>query len=420
MRYSFLHAADLHLDSPLRGLDRYQDAPVAALRDATRRAFENLVRRALELPVAFVILAGDVFDGDWKDFRSGLWFAGRLRELTRAGIRVYLLSGNHDAESKLTKELDWPQGVHVFRTSSPETVVDEATGAVLHGQGFARAAITADLASGYPNARPGALNIGVLHTALDGREGHDPYAPCSKDTLIGKGYDYWALGHVHRREVIAREPWIVFPGNLQARHAREIGEKGATVVSVADGRIVAVDHESFDVVRFAPVRVDASACARRGECANAVAEALSRARDDAAGRLLAARVELAGVTAAHQELIRHRDAFLAECQDRANGLHDVWLEKLVVATRPPANASGRDIAEQLELDVEELRAAALAATRGDLDALLDKLPPGLDPQREGFDLRDDATLRALAADARDDVVRRLLDAAAGTGSEVDE
>lgn len=415
--FRFLHAADLHLDSPLRGLEKYEAAPTERIRNATRRAFEALVRRARELRVEFVILAGDLFDGDLRDFNSALWFAARLRELTNDGIRVYLLAGNHDAEGRMTRDIAWPTGVRVFATSAPETVIDEPTGAVLHGQGFAKAETTDDLASRYPSARSGALNIGVLHTALDGREGHGRYAPCSKDTLIAKGYDYWALGHVHQREVVSRQPWIVFPGNLQARHVRELGAKGATVVSVREGRIESVEHESFDVVRFSIERIDVTRCTRRGECVDAVESALEAARGAADGRMLAARVEIVGASAVHIELHRERETFVTECRDRGNALRDVWLEKIVIATKAPPKASGGDVIEQLALDDSEQRRAALAAARQELDTLLEKLPPGLDLVREGLDLRDETSLMTLLEEARDEVVLRLLDS--GSESETE-
>jgi len=408
--FKFFHAADLHIDSPLRGLERYDEAPMEEIRSATRRAFENLVRRAIEESVAFVILAGDVFDGDWKDFGTGLWFAARLRELTNEGIRVYIVAGNHDAQGKMTMSLTYPEAVRTFRTSAPESFVDEPTGVVLHGQSFAKAATTEDLASNYPASQAGAFNIGVLHTALTGREGHDPYAPCSPDSLRGKGYDYWALGHVHEREIVSEEPWIVFPGNLQARHIRETGAKGATLVTVADGRITSVTAEVFDVVRFARLEVDVGSCVSRSECEDAVAAKLADARNEADGRLLAARVEVTGRSAANPVLRREVGAFVAACRDRANALSDVWVEKVKIGTRDAVAASGSDIVESLDLDSPELREVVLAAVKADLATLLDKLPAHVDLAGDGLDLRSDATLLGLMDDARDEVVRRLVEA----------
>lgn len=409
MGYSFLHAADLHIDSPLRGLERYEEAPVEAIRGATREAFANLVQDAIDRQVAFVILAGDVFDGNWRDYGTGLWFAARLRELVGNGIRVYLLAGNHDAAGKMTAQLRHPDGVFVFDTRKPQSFVDAPTGAVLHGQGFATAAVTEDLASGYPMAVPGALNIGVLHTALSGREGHERYAPCTPDGLLAKGYDYWALGHVHQREVVAEAPWIVFPGNLQARHARETGAKGASLVTVEDGRIVAVEAQSYDVVRFARVPVDVAACKSVAACEDAVGSAMRAACGQAEGRLLAMRIELVGATAVDAALRRARAAFVAACRERANGLGAAWLEKVVFSTRPRGQASGNDIRQALELDEAALLAEARARAEADLQDLMNKLGGVKDADGQPLALGDELLAADLVAQATLDLVARLVD-----------
>jgi DNA repair exonuclease SbcCD nuclease subunit len=257
--FRFFHAADLHLDSPLRGLERYEGAPVDEIRGATRRALENLVSQALEERVAFVVIAGDVYDGDWKDYNTGLYFAGQMVRLRDAGIAVYLVSGNHDAASQITRALRLPDNVHAFPTDRPATVKREELGVALHGQGFAQAEVTTDLSADFPAPVPGMFNIGVLHTSATGRPGHHNYAPCKTEGLVAKGYDYWALGHIHQREVLHQNPWVVFPGNLQGRHARETGAKGATLVTVDGGVAAGVEHRVLDVVRWLDVTVDAGA-----------------------------------------------------------------------------------------------------------------------------------------------------------------
>ena len=356
--FRFLHAADLHIDSPLDGLERYAEAPVAEIRAATRRAFDNLVQHAIEQQVAFVILAGDIFDGNWRDYGTGLWFASRLRELTKHGIRVYLLAGNHDADGRMTMSLPYPDLVFRFDTKAPQSFVDSPTGAVLHGQGFAKVAVTEDLTAMYPGPTSGEFNIGVLHTALAGRVGHEPYAPCTSHALANKGYDYWALGHVHQREVVGQNPWIVFPGNLQARHVREPGAKGATMVTVIDRRITEVKHQPLDVLRFARVPVDLSTCASVRACGDAVGAAMAAARKEADGRLLAVRIELNGRTAMDARLRRDPADLVALCRERANDLGNLWVEKVNLATRGIGLAEGNDIVEGLDLDDKELRAKA--------------------------------------------------------------
>ncbi|MGR7000257.1 metallophosphoesterase family protein [Yinghuangia aomiensis] len=175
-----------------------------------------------------------------------------------AGIRVYMVAGNHDAQSKITKELRLPANVHRFSTARPETVEDHELGIAVHGQGFADRDIQDNLAAEYPKARDGYFNVGLLHTALQGAEGHDMYAPCRVEDLTARGYDYWALGHIHARTVVrAGDPWIVFPGNLQGRHARETGPKGATLITVG-GSDPDVRHHDLDAVRWEHLHVDVS------------------------------------------------------------------------------------------------------------------------------------------------------------------
>jgi DNA repair exonuclease SbcCD nuclease subunit len=184
----FLHAADVHLDSPLRGLERYPGAPVEEIRAATRRAFENLVALAVEEEVGFVLLAGDLYDGDWKDYNTGLFFAAQMARLEEAGIRAFLIAGNHDAASQITRVLRPPANVKVFSTKRPETEILEDLGVAIHGQGFAQISVSEDLSAGYPRAVPHLFNIGMLHTSLDGRPGHASYAPCTVDGLRSRGY----------------------------------------------------------------------------------------------------------------------------------------------------------------------------------------------------------------------------------------
>ena len=235
--FSFIHAADLHLGSPFQGL-AMKDAAVAEMfMEASRRAFTALVDQAIERNVDFLLVAGDVYDGDWKDNKIGLFFNREVARLDRAGIPVFLLKGNHDAESVITKTITLPPNVSEFPVNKPGTFTLDHLKVALHGQGFAERSATENLALAYPPPQPGWFNIGVLHTSLTGREPHAPYAPCSVEDLRSRGYDYWALGHVHDYEVVSDNPPIIFPGNLQGRSVREQGAKGAVLVSVEDGTV---------------------------------------------------------------------------------------------------------------------------------------------------------------------------------------
>ncbi len=381
--FTFLHAADIHLDSPLRGLEAYADAPVDQLRQATRRAFDNLIDLAIEERVAFVLLAGDLYDGEWKDYNTGLFFIDRISRLRKENIRVFLASGNHDAASQISKGLRLPDNVHLFSTKQPETVLIEALGVAVHGQGYHTRGLAENIARGYPQALPHHLNIGLLHTSLTGREGHEPYAPCSLDDLLARGYAYWALGHVHTREEVSRSPWVVFPGNIQGRHIHEAGAKGATLVRVEEGRIAAVEHRDLDVLRWAMCRVDLSACATVDLALDTVRQAMEAEHSRADGKPVALRLQLAGESSIHAELHRDSVSLTEEFRALAAGLGEMWLEKVVFATQRPVSLNESLGAETPMADlvraIERLdfRPESLLELVPEIGILQSKLPPEL-------------------------------------------
>jgi len=328
--FTFLHAADLHLDSPLRGLDA--GAPAERIRGATRQALTNLVTLAIERRVAFVLLAGDLYDGDWKDWRTGQFLVQQLARLTREKIEVVAISGNHDAEQVLTKKLNLPG---MMRANRPETRRLNGVPVAVHGQSFATPAVSDNLVLAYPDRVDGLFNIGLLHTACGSGE-HENYAPCSVADLARRGYDYWALGHVHNRSVVSQNPWVVFPGNIQGRHVKEEGSKGATLVTVNGGQ-VAVEHRALDVLRWLRLEVDVTGAAGQEAVLNRVRLALDEAVLLAESRMLAVRVTLVGDCAAHAELVRSPDATLQEVRAAAAevaGPDELWIEDVRVVTRP--------------------------------------------------------------------------------------
>jgi DNA repair exonuclease SbcCD nuclease subunit len=345
--FQFIHAADIHLDSPLRGLTSFDDAPVDQIRTATRRAFENLVDLAIRESVAFVVIAGDLWDGDWPDAGPGLFFIRQAKRLRQVGIPVYVVKGNHDAENTLTRELRYPDNVHLFGHLRPETVRLNHLNVAIHGQSFREANITGDLAAVYPAPVPGAFNIGLLHTCLDGDSRHYAYAPASVDALAAKGYQYWALGHVHQRRALERSTVpIVFPGNLQGRYIPETGPKGCELVTVDDdGRIVS-RFEPLDVVRWLEESVDLTGAKTLDDADGAVAEVLETAKRNNSGRLLAVRLHLHGVTELTAELARHEDL-----RDRFNSIAidsgEIWLERILLETLPPKTTTEFPLADEI-------------------------------------------------------------------------
>jgi exonuclease SbcD len=394
----FVHAADLHLDSPLLGLERYETAPTEELRRATRDALVRLVELCAQERADLLLIAGDLFDGNWRDYSTGLFLAEQMARLKDAGVEVVWLRGNHDAESRLTKHLKMPSNVRELSTRHPESVAFERLDVVVHGQGFLTGAVTEDLTRRYPRPVGSVFNIGLLHTALDGREGHAPYAPTSVPLLADLGYQYWALGHAHGHEIVSREPYVVYPGNLQGRHARETGPKGVVVVELAGARLVGLEHRALDVVRYERIAVDVSECLSLDDVSELVQREMAVASRAAEQRLLALRVELRGASDVHAALARSPERISALVQAAALEVDGpIWIERVVVqsprrvdvlakATSGPVGCLMRELAE-LRADPALLAAFAsevpgLAELERKLGAVSDERQPLADALSE--------------------------------------
>lgn len=391
----FLHAADIHLDSPLAGLRGRVDLPQEVIRHCTRRAFVAMIDLALEEDVAFVVIAGDLYDGDWRDFSTGLFFAEQMRRLARP---CFLLRGNHDARSVITRNLRLPENVREFSSRTCETFRLTELGVALHGHSFPNRAVPEDLSADYKEPITGVVNIGVLHTSADDPGEHETYAPCSVAALAMKGYDYWALGHIHARRVINENPWIVFPGNLQGRNPKEIGEKGCSLVTIEDGRVTAVEHRAVDVIRWAALEIDV-ADLDVATLTGRIAETVRSALDDADGRPVLARLTLTGATHLHGALLGDVDHLAAECRNAAiESGGRLWPESVHVRTQPmPETGAGLLAPLRAAFAASLDDPAVVTRLLGELASLRQKLPA---PARDGLELPNDAeALRALAEDA---------------------
>jgi DNA repair exonuclease SbcCD nuclease subunit len=395
----FIHTADIHLDSPLSGLAAYKDAPADLLRTVTRDAFTRLIDVAIEESVDFMVIAGDLYDGTWKDYNTGHFFCREMGRLNKANIPVYLLYGNHDAESEMTKKLTLPANVHTFESRKANTFRIDALKVSLHGRSYKEVAIYDNLAASYPSPDVGWLNIGVLHTALGGYASHANYAPCSLAELGAKGYQYWALGHVHEHAILQRDPWVVFPGNLQGRHIRETGERGAMLVTADASGIQTVERLLVDALRWHRVEVDATSAATLPEVTRLVGLAFEQLITNSPESIyLSVRVVIMGKTSAHGELFglekQLREDILG--QAAALGINRLWVEKVCLETEPSVDAAQIATRSDAIADLQKYLAEAptdaalLASLLEDLQPLVDKMPmevirgvPEIDAIRKG-------------------------------------
>ncbi|GGI45260.1 exonuclease SbcCD subunit D [Paenibacillus marchantiophytorum] len=309
-RLRFMHAADLHLDSPFKGMSALPERVRERIRESTFEALKELVGLAIREQVDFVLISGDVYDLSDRSLRAQIRFQKALEQLAEHGISTYVIHGNHDPEDGRAAKLVWPAGVHFFACDRVETITVEkgvrGKIAQIHGISYRNAAVTDNLALQFLQGQEAVCQIALLHTNVDGDPGHDNYAPCRKQDLLAAGMDYWALGHVHTRNVLHEHPAIVYPGNLQGRSIREIGARGCYIVEMSeDGRAELAFH-ALDRVRWFHERLSVSGIQSEQALKDLLGEQLERIRSEADGRDAVVRFVLEGRSAVHSLLRKGR------------------------------------------------------------------------------------------------------------------
>ncbi|HDR14507.1 MAG TPA: DNA repair exonuclease [Desulfobacteraceae bacterium] len=414
--FKFIHAADVHLDSPLRGLSRYESAPVESLRNACRKAFENLVDLAIEEQVAFVLLAGDLYDGDWKDYSTGIFLSRQVGRLGKNDIRIFAVAGNHDAANRMTRALDTPGNMKMFSSSRVETVRLNDWDVAIHGRSFGTQKVHTNLAAEFGAAEKGMFNIGLLHTSLDGREGHAPYAPCTPEDLRSKGYQYWALGHVHKQEFVSEDPHIVFPGCIQGRHVRETGAKGCVLVTVEDGSVRETETCSLDVLRWVSCSVDLTDAPDMTEVLELARISISNEIASADGRPVAMRIHFEGSTPISNTLSAYPERF--EQRIKALGAEiagdDLWIERVEIGTVGKLDlktilAEGGAFGKLLEdINATPADSDEITGLEEVIAGIRQKIPPEAFGDDSRINLDEPRTLDRLVDEARQMLVGRLL------------
>ncbi len=331
-----VHASDIHLDSPLRGLPRRFAPELGPFQAATRRALTRLVELCQSQRARLLLLAGDIFDGSNRNHATGLFFVEQMLRLESAGTEVVLVRGNHDASSPIVRCWMLPASVHELGLGGPETRIFDELGLAIHGYSYPEAKVTEDPLPGLPEPLSGLRNFGLLHTSVDGRQGHDGYAPTCLSRLRRKRYDYFALGHGHTPEILSEEPLIVFSGNLQGRTPRESGARGAMLIEFDNDRVSLAEHRSLEVVRFVTLDLEVSEATSFSTLLDHVAKGsaeLQRRVTDA----VVVRLHLHGEVAVAQLLSQSallRVGAMAEAMHH-HRLRPLWIESMWASCSGP-------------------------------------------------------------------------------------
>jgi len=369
-----------------------------------RATFVRIIDLCIEEQVDALIIAGDLYDGELTSMKTAAFFVGEMQRLVDAGIRAFILRGNHDAKSSITRHITLPSGIHVF-SSRGDRVLIEDQGVAIHGLSFAKPHVPDSLLSKYKPAEPDMINIGVLHTSLAGSAAHDPYAPCSVEELHAQGYTYWALGHIHKREVHATHPsTIVMPGIPQGRHINEAGPRSVTLVEIDGQQTVTTSERITSGVQFERVEVDLAGAATWEDLCAALDQAFEEVLGGLKSEQLIARLNLIGAT-------------------ELKNAGPVWIEQIDNNTELVPPNSG--VAAELTSPVAELRKLVASGLTEDavviddalklIEGLQRALPAG--ELRERFDPGNEDFRRVLqksAAEGAAEVLARLESAGENT------
>ena len=412
MAFRFVHTADIHLDSPLKSLALRDEEIAEIVGNATRQALERTVDLCLEEDVDALMIAGDLFDGDQRSVKTAIFLNTQMRRLTENGIQVFIIRGNHDAESSITRHLSLPDGIHVFTGHGGVVEIGDRDVAI-HGVSFARPELPESLLPKYRQPLPDCTNIGLLHTSLAGAEGHDVYAPCSLADLTAHGFDYWALGHVHKRQIHAETPCtVVMPGMPQGRDIGESGPKSVTLVTIADDGSISLDERITGVAQFERISLDLSGKDEWRDVLRAMKLALEEGRGDAVSDHLIARIDIVGRTPLASRLRRDADVLLGEARQAAAVGH-TSVEKLSVDVRPPiatVPTTGHDPLTELRtlMTTDVLTSNAhRAAARAVVEELQRQLPPELRVTFGDSDAELDRSIARLIRQGGEDVLARF-------------
>ncbi len=366
MTLRFIHAADLHLDSPFRGIRAAAPDNVArALYSATFDSYRNIIDLCISERVDALLVAGDIYDGADRSLRAQQAFIDGLRSLDAAGIRSFVCHGNHDPLDGWEARLSYPESCHRFGVEFEAVLVfpDTPERGLVYGISYPTRDVYDNLVARLGQVDEAAFTIGLLHANVGSNTDHALYAPCSLDDLAQSGIDYWALGHVHTRQILReRAPTVVYPGNPQGRHPNEPGARGVYLVEVDDTGGISLEFRATDTVRWEQARTDISAMETEQELVDAIEDEMQSLLDGAEGRSIVVRMTLTGRGELNRFLRQPGavDDLLAGVNDRwAERLPFVWCERIqdetAAAIDRDALRSGEDFLAEVLRTADQIR-----------------------------------------------------------------
>ena len=404
--FRFVHAADLHIDSPFSGIGEVDSRVATRLREATYEAFQNLVELCINRNADFLVIAGDIYDGADRSVRAQLRFRDGLSKLSETGIQTLIVHGNHDPLDGWQSSITWPEEVHIFG-ANPEWKDVEKNGQVIaavQGMSYPTSEVTDNLVLRFSPPESGnTFSIGLLHANVGSNSAHPNYSPCTVEDLSASGIDYWALGHVHTRQTLKRAtPIIAYPGNTQGRHPNETGARGALVVDVDSEGASTTEFVALDVARWENSELDISDIETIDSLDSAIRQQTDNLSAQAEGRDVVCRITLVGRGSLHEQLAIDGavdDLLEAARNSWSGGSPWVWVERIFDSTRPTIDIESRS--SQDDFLGATLKRALLSSIESDeIDRLTEVVSDVYTGRRNGLAKPADERVSAWAEEAR--------------------
>lgn len=374
--FRFVHASDLHLNSPFQGLSAdMPDVIRNIVLESTFIAYENVIDLCLEEEVSALLIAGDVYDGADRDLDAQLRFIAGLERLNKKGIKSFICHGNHDPLDGWQYSVAFPKpNCYRFQGDAGTFPLfdDHDQKVFVHGISYPKREVRENLIPYFADLEKGEFNIGLIHANVNRDTEHDPYAPCELSDLVATGYDYWALGHVHTRRVLNEaSPTVIYPGNSQSKHINEKGPRGVYLVDVDQYGSVSTEFVAVDVFRCGSVEMNLSDIESMQEFLERIDSVAGNLLENSDGRHMILRINVTGATPLHAELTRQESEEGIRNnlnRDAENNNPFIWFQKIEISTTPPIDkkqlAKGTDfIAEVLRLGEE------IKSSKEELEAL---------------------------------------------------
>ena len=345
--FSFIHTADLHLDSPFIGIYEINEELRESLVNATFEAYDTIIDLCIEKEVDFLLIAGDVYDSANKSLYAQLKFIKGLDRLSNAGIQTIIAHGNHDPLNGWSATLNWPEDVHIMSGDTIDSIQlekDETHVVTIFGTSYPEQHIWTNLAQKFPKRENNEVfTIGLLHCMVGSSTEHDPYAACTMQDLKDLDYDYWALGHIHVPSVINEtDPVVVYSGNPQGRHIKEAGSRGCYLVTVDTKNEISKEFIETDTIRWYVEDISIEGIESEEDLILQIRECIDTILYGADGRSVICRFILTGRGPLHRTLTKEgiTDDILQYLREEENlGSQFVWVERLVNNTSMPIERS---------------------------------------------------------------------------------